>query len=152
MFVKQGLDGAINIDRESFNFSHPHFLYIQKWLHRSLRLLINRNKALAKQDLTEEREAERARSRQSVLSAALRVWNERRGIEADVPIILEELDSLAGDVGGVEVDWSGVDAKSEPAKLSATAIVLEAYEVLQNLDGEERAALISDLLSVLETK
>ena len=55
VFIHTGLDSAINIDRESFNYSHPHFLFIQKWLHRALRLLINRNKVLAKESLNAER-------------------------------------------------------------------------------------------------
>ena len=56
IFVKQGLDSAINIDRESFNYSHPHYLCVQKWLHKALRLLVNRLKAIAKDDKTREDE------------------------------------------------------------------------------------------------
>jgi len=51
IFVHEVLDAAINIDRESFNYSHPHFLFIQKWLHRSLRLLIGVFKTTGKQGL-----------------------------------------------------------------------------------------------------
>jgi hypothetical protein len=46
VFVRKGLDGAINIDRESFNFAHPHYQYLVKWLHSSLRQLANRHKEL----------------------------------------------------------------------------------------------------------
>lgn len=152
IFVQQGLDGAINIDRESFNYSHPHFLYIQKWLHRSLRYLINRNKGLAKQNLSEERQTLREKGRRSLLAAALEVWERRRGEEADPPILIEEMDALARDIGGVEIDWSRAELDIDVTKLSATAVVLEAYEVLQKLDAEERAALVGDLLKVLETK
>ena len=152
IFVQQGLDGAINIDRESFNYSHPHFLFIQKWLHRALRLLINRNKGIAKQHLVEERRSKRAQSRRSLVEAAFRVWEKRRGEEADFPISIEDLDNLVSDIGGVEIAWSGSESEIEASKLSATAIVLEAYGVLQRMDGEERAALIEDLLKVLETK
>ena len=152
IFVKQGLDGAINIDRESFNYSHPHFLFVQKWLHRALRLLINRNKSIAKQHLTKERRSQRAASRRSLIEAALHVWEKRKGEEADVPIPSEGSETLISDIGGVEIDWSSSGIDVEVSKLSATAIVLEAYEVLQNLDEEERAALIGDILRVLETK
>ncbi len=41
IFVSNGLDGALNIDRESFNTSHPHYLYIQKWLHSAFRQFAN---------------------------------------------------------------------------------------------------------------
>jgi len=44
IFVRAGLDGAINIDRESFNYAHPHYQYLVKWLHSALRQLTNRQK------------------------------------------------------------------------------------------------------------
>ena len=37
IFVSQGLEAALNIDRESFNYAHPHVVYVTKWLHASLR-------------------------------------------------------------------------------------------------------------------
>ena len=37
IFVSEGLEAALNIDRESFNYAHPHVVYITKWLHASLR-------------------------------------------------------------------------------------------------------------------
>lgn len=152
VFVQQGLDGAINIDRESFNYSHPHFLFIQKWLHRALRLIINRNKGIAKQHLIDERRSQRVQTRRSMVDAAVRVWEKKRGEEADSPISIDDLEELVSDIGGVEIDWSGVGRDVEPAKSSATAIVLEAYGVLKMMDGDERAKLIKDLLAVLETK
>ena len=152
VFVQQGLDGAINIDRESFNYSHPHFLFIQRWLHRALRLLINRNKAIAKQHLTDERKSQRVRATQSLMEAALLVWGKKRGEESDSPVTLEDVEVLVSDIGGVEIDWSVVEGEEEPARLSAVAIVLEAYEVLEKMDSNDRAALIQDLLVVLETK
>lgn len=46
VFVTEGLDGAINIDRESFNYAHPHYQYLVKWLHSALRQLANKHKEL----------------------------------------------------------------------------------------------------------
>ena len=151
IFVQQGLDGAINIDRESFNYSHPHFLFIQKWLHRALRLIINRNKGIAKQHLESERRSQRAKSRRTLFDAALQVWGNRRGEEADAPILAEELESLVNEVGGVEIRWSEGQGKGKEAKLSAAAIVLEAYSVLEKMDADDRAQLLEDLLVVLES-
>jgi hypothetical protein len=48
IFVSDGLDGAINLDRESFNFAHPHYQFLTKWLHSALRQLTNRNKLTGK--------------------------------------------------------------------------------------------------------
>ena len=150
IFVHTGLDSAINIDRESFNYSHPHFLFIQKWLHRALRLLINRNKALAKENLDAEKQKKKAEAESSLLSNALRVWVEKRGEDADIPIQIENLTGPPLDVGGVEIDWASSGDDYESTQSSAVAIVLEAYGVLGQLKSDERAALIRDLLSILE--
>lgn len=48
IFVEKGLDSALNIDRESYNFSHPHVVILTRWLHNAFRQLTNSNKALAK--------------------------------------------------------------------------------------------------------
>lgn len=47
IFVIKGLDAALNIDRESFNISHPHYLILKNWLHSALRQLMNKHKSLA---------------------------------------------------------------------------------------------------------
>ncbi|WP_369157003.1 ATP-binding protein [Candidatus Thiodiazotropha sp. LNASS1] len=156
IFVKTGLDGAINIDRESFNYSHPHFLFIQKWLHRALRLMINRNKGIAKQNLDREKETKQIDLEQSRMSTAVKVWEEQRGEDADPPITESEPSEPTREVGGVKIDWnnkSKEDAplKNEtPSKASAIAIVLEAYGVLSQLSSSQRSALIKDILRVLE--
>lgn len=159
IFVQEGLDGAINIDRESFNFSHPHYLYIQRWLHRAVRLFLNRNKALGKEDLDAERKIQRVVSDRGKVANAIRVWETKRGEEADPPLprqppAQEEtsmpLEELAPEIGGVEVDWSASGSNFDAAKSSAIAIVLEAYGVLGRLNSEERANLIRDLIEVMK--
>jgi hypothetical protein len=47
IFVSEGLDSALNIDRESFNYAHPHSVFITKWLHSALRQLATAQKRLA---------------------------------------------------------------------------------------------------------
>ena len=37
----------MNIDRESFNFAHPHYQLLMGWVHNALRQLANTHKALA---------------------------------------------------------------------------------------------------------
>ena len=156
IFVKQGLDSAINIDRESFNYSHPHFLYIQKWLHRAIRLLINRNKGLGKEDLDAERKVQKVTVDRGLVASAIKVWETKRGEDSDPPIaipkaeVVAELSVPADEIGGVEVDWAASGSNFHVAKSSAIAIVLEAYGVLGQLDANERANLIRDLLGVLE--
>ena len=149
IFVTDGLDSAINIDRESFNYSHPHFLYIQKWLHRAVRLLINKNKSMAKAHLDEERRTVRAVEKRDRVVKAVSIWDERRGDESDPPISEIIPTELPGDVGGVEIEWATDAGIQDNAKAAAIAIVLEAYGVLGQLSSGERARLIRDLLKVL---
>ena len=47
IFVSEGLEAALNIDRESFNYAHPHAVYITKWLHASLRRVATVQKHIA---------------------------------------------------------------------------------------------------------
>lgn len=153
IFVSNGLDSAINIDRESLNYSHPHFLYIQKWLHRALRLLINKNKRLANEDLQEERREQKRVSEKGRIDTAVSVWEKQRGIEADPPVANISKDVPAPEVGGVEIKWEENKQEEKAfdnAKASALAIVLGAYGVLDHLNSSERAALIRDILMVLD--
>lgn len=48
VFVIKGLDSALNIDRESFNIAHPHYQFLKKWVHHSLRQMVSKQKALTK--------------------------------------------------------------------------------------------------------
>jgi hypothetical protein len=48
IFVIKGLDSALNIDRESFNIAHPHYQFLRKWVHHSLRQMVSKQKALTK--------------------------------------------------------------------------------------------------------
>ena len=150
IFVHEGLDGAINIDRESFNYSHPHYLFLQKWLHRALRLLINRNKTIAKKHLLKERKSQKAQAQQALVNNALSIWAKKRGEEADLPVTSNQVRQLVSDIGGVQLDWSAWEDRLEPVTSSAAAIVLEAYGVLEKMDSEERTELVGDLLSILE--
>ncbi len=150
IFVHAGLDGAINIDRESFNYSHPHFLFIQKWLHRALRLLINRNKGLAKENLEAERQEKKNETDNKLISHAVNIWEERKGEYADPPLQKEDQSQPVFDVGGVGVRRDSLAPATDNAKSYAIAVVLEAYGLLGQLKLDDRAALIRDLLKVLD--
>lgn len=153
IFVREGLDSAINIDRESLNYSHPHFSYIQKWLHRALRLLINKNKGLAKEHLQNERHEEKTSSERARISGAVSVWERQRGEEADPPVVDISEKAPTPEVGGIELGWGeSIEEHFDNTKASALAIVLEAYGVLSHLDLAERAALIRDILQVLDDR
>lgn len=81
IFVSEGLDSALNIDRESFNNAHPHSVYITKWLHSALRQLASTQKRLA----SEVREQSRDQSKGAAVSEIQRVASEVWKHEADDP-------------------------------------------------------------------
>lgn len=152
IFVNEGLDTAINIDRESFNYSHPHFLYIQKWLHRALRLLVNRLKALSSADL------ERAKKeiRDNTLAYAQEVWSRRLGDVESVPLLDMDAVRLPDEIGDADIEWPSENISTakgkavSPAKVHALATVLEAYGVLSELPIEDRAQIIMDIIRITE--
>ena len=159
IFVHEGLDSAVNIDRESFNYSHPHFLYVQRWLHTALRLLVNRLKMLASENLTLAKNEYRLEA----LRYASNVWNQRLGEAAEPPLADPAASSVPEEVGGAEIEWpiekivSGkrrsrsAGRNAGAGEISALAVVLEAYGVLSNLPVEERAPLVRDILGIPET-
>ena len=150
IFVHEGLDSAVNIDRESFNYSHPHFLYIQRWLHKALRVLVNRLKALSVADLLREKALRHQQAQTAILTRAEAVWRRRYGEEADPPVRKLVRGTVPEDVAGVELKWSGVDISDDTDRITGLSIVLEAYGALSNLPVQDRTPLIKDLIDLLK--
>ena len=100
IFVTKGLDSALNIDRESFNYAHPHYQYIQKWLHNSLRQLSTAQKRIAKSIRDALRETETDTLRSEIQLAAVSEWEKVRGATGEsVPnIVFAESSRAAGEV------------------------------------------------------
>lgn len=78
IFVKEGLDAALNIDRESFNYSHPHYIIITNWLHRALRQFTNKHKAIGKEIRENKRAAELSRKKDRAIEIAEKEWTNQR--------------------------------------------------------------------------
>ncbi|MCW3848840.1 ATP-binding protein [Sphingomonas sp. LB-2] len=151
IFVLEGLDGAINIDRESFNYSHPHYIYIQKWLHRALRLLANRLKYIAGEDLERERKEQKTQTAEATLQSAYDIWSSRRGADADPPFRQTVTPQLPTTVAEASIVWKREPAPDHVSLAAAISVVLEAYGVLSDLRQDERAELINDLIQVMQT-
>ena len=66
IFVLKGLDAALNIDRESFNYAHPHYQTLMKWVHSALRQLANTQKAVSTEVRTEAKKLEQRQSKKAV--------------------------------------------------------------------------------------
>lgn len=145
IFIDEGLDGALNIDRESFNYSHPHYIFIKKWLHSALKMLINRLKYLSKEDLDREKLDGEAAKAHATVESALEVWRARKGADADPPTVISVTQS-PGPAGIQVPHWSDrVDANARPAA-TAVSIILEAYGLRQYLSAAEEESLIRSIL------
>jgi hypothetical protein len=168
VFVREGLDGAINIDRESFNYAHPHYQYLVKWLHSSLRQLANRHKEIGSNVRSKKLVAEGKKIREKVeekVESALKA----RGVE-DIPdvVLLEtskqsdarklrsegtialRKDAVLPHVTGIR----STSVKQEERKLAekkAVAIIqlLHGWGLLEKLSFDEQEKLIRDILEIV---
>jgi hypothetical protein len=168
IFVRYGLDGAINIDRESFNYAHPHYQYIVKWLHSAIRQVSNKHKEVGKaariQNVSTYGKLLRAEVDEKV-RASLR----SRGVE-DVPevVLLESMDSNAiaerRSAGAVVLRKDIVVPPSSAKNITASeserqrnaerkavavAQLLHGWNVLDNLTYEDQETLIGDIVRVM---
>ena len=79
IFVSEGLDSALNIDRESFNSAHPHAVYITKWLHSAFRQLSTAHKKVASEIREKTRGESKVVAVTGIQKVALDVWSEQSG-------------------------------------------------------------------------
>ncbi len=85
IFVTSGLDAALNIDRESFNYSHPHYQFLTKWVHGALRQLTNVHKRIAKELRVARLESESSTLSQKIVQAVTEEWQKAKSDPSDHP-------------------------------------------------------------------
>lgn len=168
IFVLEGLDSAINIDRESFNYAHPHYQIIVKWLHGAIKQFTNKHKEIGKQlrasRLDEEADIQSTRLQQSI-SAKL----EELGVERPIAVELVDDDetdeahslrkrgtlvfsrSLIVPIAPKGRTGIKKTKKSEllEQKVKGAIQLLEAWGLLENLPYEEQQRLLRDLIDIL---
>jgi hypothetical protein len=161
LFIRRGLDAALNIDRESFNFSHPHVQLVSLWLHRAIRQLTNKHKDLSKRLRTERRQEDAATVRGVVLQFADDVWISRHRGEP-TPDVLLAPDGLTAEVARKEgsiafsrtnipsLSYSKPDENQDEREAKARALitVLAAYDVLADRPYDEQQNLIDVILQI----
>lgn len=167
IFVRSGLDAALNIDRESFNFGHPHAKIVSSWVHRALRQIANTQKRLAQKERDKEREE----------TSALQASNLQKLVERRVeqiagrdPKPVEILDSTDNAVairnrasGNIVITKDSIqpaipqgqgvqqqqNQKLMTEKMKSIVQVLEAFGVLDDLTYEKRELLITTIAEIL---
>ncbi len=170
IFITDGLDAALNIDRESFNFAHPHYQYVSNWVHSSLRQFATRHKSIGKKI----RESKQQKESIHTMDAFERFVQKRlREIKADsdiepitvdfvkVPMEIQQKrkkGKLVFDYNRIfpeyahdrrkTAKWLYKKAQFE-AKIKAIAGILCAFELFDTLTYDQQQALLTEIVAIL---
>lgn len=166
IFVSEGLDPALNIDRESFNFAHSHYQIVSNWVHRALRQLANTHKGIGDDIRTSQRQVERLASATRLERFAATTWARARNDASEAPpeveIVATPIEAaVLRESGGIALDQSQLPlfpaaparrARDEAARRAqiakALATVLDGFGLLHEMPYVRQHALISALLAV----
>lgn len=166
IFVSEGLDSALNIDRESFNTAHPHSVYITKWLHEALRQLINTQKKIAKELHDKSNSESNQQALTDIQQVANDVWSREMDEDSAPPSIefvsAGEDTTNGGDTYIYEresVVPGHTNASSAPQrqrgavlekKLEAIAQVLASFGLLDAVTKNKQEKLLKAIYQILD--
>jgi hypothetical protein len=166
LFVLQGLDSALNIDRESFNFGHPHAKIVASWMHRALRQVATAQKRIVK----EVREKRRGKGRATALAKTEQIVEDQvdalgldeapevalvDGDDAEVRRLRKEGTTafLRSAVLGAPKNLAGAAQKNRAEILQRRVVaiiqLLEGYGALRRLTYEQQQELIKAIADIL---
>jgi hypothetical protein len=172
LYFTEGLDAALNIDRESFNFSHPHYQFVTKWLHRALKQFANRHKAIGK-ELNQQATAQNAETAQRKLSdivtgALEQIPRVRDENPAEVSFAEDADDmkeqrkegkltfsrSVLDDTPAAKANGRNQNSRASffEGQMKAVAQILDAYGLLEKLNYKEQDALLRAIAKVFATE
>lgn len=167
IFVSQGLEEAINIDRESFNYAHPHYQYIVKWLHSAFRQFANRHKNIGSVIRAKNLEIQSKQVHEKIEERIGALLKER-GVE-DVPDVVLMGSSQKAESAKLRKDGTVVFRKEKviPPSLAkhktateverqklvekkavAIAKLLHGWGLLDDLSYSDQEKLIRDILEI----
>ncbi|GGE53112.1 ATP-binding protein [Agaricicola taiwanensis] len=164
IFVSKGLDAALNIDRESFNFAHPHYALVSKWLHRALRQVANTQKAVSGAIREAEAEVRQEETGARLGQYASDAWRAARRESTERPPPVEMASNAAAAAerrqqGVIAFDRSKLSAVKPVAgkardvtereqKLKAIATILDGFGIFDNMAYEDQHRLMNAILAV----
>lgn len=159
LFVRRGLDAALNIDRESFNFSHPHVQLVALWLQRGIRQLTNKHKEIAARKRLERSQSAQILNRSQLETFADEIWRSRQGDVVPPTVILasKEVVDEARRGGSVALradsifntaQLARIDISERETKAQALMQVLLAFDLIQEMTFEERESLVRAIFQV----
>ena len=164
IFVSEGLEAALNIDRESFNYAHPHVVYITRWLHSALRRVASVQKSIAAEIRVASKQVAAAEEEEALSRIAARAWrNESDDPGAEPPPIefddgtdeppLVELGAYRFRRGPVFGEGEGrrtLQDQANERKLRAMVQLLAAYGILENLTDQQQERLLAGMRQILD--
>lgn len=169
VFVTEGMDAALNVDRESFNAAHPHYQYLSSWIHSAFKQFATRHKGIA-QRVRNERVAADADESRRKLEQAVHTIVDRWSEGDELPVNVDFAPSLAAATTALPKDRlifseeivfkdlpvpdrEGRHAKAgrEAAEsiMRGVAQVLYAAGVFDGMSREKRQRLLADLARVI---
>ena len=170
IYVIQGLDAALNIDRESFNYAHPHYQYIMRWVHRALRQLTNTLKKLAsdvRETETKSRHVKQNAKLNKIVTEEIKTARKDEDfaptdielIKGDKQKIAKERKKgkLALDADRIFTNQGSTDGRARRSsaesqllnnQVKAVAKVLDAYGFFQELTYEKQEELLRAIVSI----
>ena len=170
IFIHEGLDSALNIDRESFNNAHPHSVFIARWLHNALRQVATVQKRLGREVRTEEKLQGQERASSDLRRLGLQFWKEAREDEGAYPPDVKFTDAAdvpeADDSDTItlsrELVMQGSNfANSENGRLERAAVesklkvifqVLAAFDLLEDLSVRQQERLLQTIQQIITSK
>lgn len=167
IFVSEGLDSALNIDRESFNNAHPHSVYITKWLHSALRQLASTQKRLASEVRSHTRDESKGAAVSEIQRVASEVWQQEADDPAGQPPSIElSITGKKSEAAGESYVYSrmavlpsrvGAQTSKTKArdsileeKLKAIAQVLASFGLLDAVPKRKQEKLLKAIYEILD--
>ena len=137
IFVREGLDSALNIDRESFNNAHPHAVFITKWLHGALRQLATQQKKSASEVREVARDESMGIAALNIQLVATNFWKEEHKDPGAMPPT-------------VELSASGQKSKTAAeAYVFAPDVVIPARATAKTSKAKARERIIEEKLKAI---
>jgi hypothetical protein len=149
IFVDEGLEDALNIDRDSFNRVHPEFRAIQEYVHESLKSVFSnvwKNIDVRSEQRTKAKEKARKEHLSSVIS---QVVESRLALKTSVSVEGHEPKAvIKKEKHQIEVNLPSPDSlKTKKANKQLAASILALFEVaMREKTAEKRKEIFTNLL------
>ncbi|MER7367275.1 ATP-binding protein [Nonomuraea wenchangensis] len=163
IFVSQGFESALNIDREGFNQSHPHARRLTAWLHGAIGRAINTQKTLADKARREARAAASQDLVSELQNLAETTWRQQRSEASSPPPVTWARDAAPSNeaVDAIRLEQElilGSNRRNtgqltrEKEQLAAIVQILAAFDLLDDLPPYKINELMKALSSAIRAE